>query len=38
MKNESIRTRVVTPVVRATVAIGTVVGLMASVGAPLKWW
>jgi hypothetical protein len=37
MKNESIRARVSNPVVRATVAAGTIIGLMASIGAPWKW-
>lgn len=30
--------RVVAPVVRATIAIGTIVALIASVGAPFKWY
>jgi hypothetical protein len=30
--------RLSAPVVRATVAIGTIVALVASVGAPFKWY
>ena len=32
------RSRISAPVVRATVAIGTIVALVASVGAPFKWY
>ena len=32
------RSRVSAPVVRATLAIGTIVALVASVGAPFKWY
>jgi hypothetical protein len=30
--------RITAPVVRATIAIGTIVALVASVGAPYKWY
>ena len=30
--------RIAAPVVRATIAIGTIVALIASVGAPFKWY
>jgi hypothetical protein len=35
---EHTRMRVYGPVVRATIAIGTIVALVASVGAPFKWY
>ncbi len=30
--------RITAPVVRATIAIGTIVALVASLGAPFKWY
>jgi hypothetical protein len=30
--------RTVVPVLRATIAVGTIVALIASVGAPFKWY
>lgn len=32
------KARTMPPVVRATIVIGTVVALIASVGAPFKWY